>query len=84
MPRFAPAWGLGAEAETGPEAVNLAAWGGESGRGPARGEGSRTSVGGPAEFQFFGKRTFEPMALNGSNRHIAAAQIQYPRDRKRS
>jgi len=28
--------GLDAGAETGPEAVNLGAWGGESGRGPAR------------------------------------------------
>ncbi len=39
VPRFEPAWGLGAEGETGPEAVKVAAWGGESGRGPARGEG---------------------------------------------
>ena len=42
---FRPAWGLGAGGETGPEAVNVAAWGGESGRGPARGGRSRVPKG---------------------------------------
>ena len=36
--RFEPAWELGAAGETGPETANLATWGGESGRSPARGE----------------------------------------------
>jgi hypothetical protein len=31
--RFARAWGLGTDGETVPEAVNVAAWGGELGRG---------------------------------------------------
>ena len=53
---------LDAEGEMGPEAVILAAWGGESGRGPARVEGGRrgTGGGGAAEFQkssFSKKRT---------------------------
>ena len=35
---FGSVWELGAAGETGPETVNLAAWGCESGRGPERGE----------------------------------------------
>ena len=34
--RFRVAWGRDAEAETARETENLAVWGGESGRGPAR------------------------------------------------
>jgi len=50
--RFAPAEGLGADGETGPEAANLAAWGGELGRGAARGvEILGVGGGGAAEIQ---------------------------------
>ena len=42
---FRPAWGLGADGETESEVANLVAWGGESGRGPARGERSRVPEG---------------------------------------
>jgi hypothetical protein len=48
-----------AEAETARETENLVAWGGESGRSPARGEGdSRASGGGRISgFQIFRERT---------------------------
>ena len=36
MAAVAAGWGLGAGAETGPEAANLVTWAGESGRGSAR------------------------------------------------
>jgi hypothetical protein len=57
-----------ADAETGPEAVNVAAWGGESGRGAVRGERSRMPEGWGcriSEIQVFGKRTFGTRSLNG-------------------
>jgi hypothetical protein len=67
--RFRRDGGREAGGETTRETENLAAWGGESGRGPACGEGDSRASGGRggriSEFQFFGKRTFEPMALNG-------------------
>jgi hypothetical protein len=42
---FWPAWGLGADGETVLEAANLATWGGESDRGPARGKRIRVPEG---------------------------------------
>ena len=75
------AWGRDAEAETGPEAGNLAACGGESGRDPARVEGDpggywRGRGGRISEFQFFGKLTFGTRSQNGWNRHNIA-EVQF-------
>ena len=42
---FPSAWGLGADGETGAEVGNLAARGGESARGPTRGERARVPEG---------------------------------------
>jgi hypothetical protein len=57
---FSPAWSWDAEAETARETENLVAWGGDSGRGPARGEGDRrcrrARGGGISEIWFFRKR----------------------------
>lgn len=71
MPRFEPGKGLDADGETDPEAVNLAAWRGESGRGPARGEGFRGVPGvqnlpkpGPHEFAMSGKNPIETLMVN--------------------
>jgi hypothetical protein len=73
-----------AEAETGPEAVNLAVWGGESGRGPARGGGG-PGMGGrfPGAQHFLRKRSLAEHPLDGRKRHIADIQIRYSRGRKR-
>ena len=72
---FSPARELDAEAETARETENLAAWGGESGRGQARGEadpGCRRGRGGRISgFQIFRKRTFERRAVDGKYRHKA-------------
>ena len=60
--------GSDVDGETSPEAVNLAAWGGESGRGAVRGERSRVQEGWGgriSEIQFFGKRTFGTRSLKG-------------------
>ena len=64
---FRPAWGLGAGGETGPEAVNLAACGGESGRDTTTGEvdlGRRGWGCLISENQFSGKWTFGTRPLD--------------------
>ena len=59
---FAAGWGLDAGAETGPEAANLTAGGGESGRGPARaGKIPGAERRGRQNFSFPKKRTLRKL-----------------------
>ena len=79
--RFCGPRGRDAEVEAGPELANLAAWGGESGRGPARASREIPGAGGGrggriSEVQFFGERTLRnfPWAAKNPKRTYAKSR----------